>query len=110
LKSGDGVRELPLPDHRLPLGGLSTGRYRRLTIPLRNGDLLLGYSDGVVEARSPEGEFFGSDRLLRVVDESSSDPDEVVRRVLDAVDAFTGDSEPYDDLTLVALARQPEAA
>lgn len=110
LKGRDGVRELPLPDHRLPLGGLSTGRYRRLTIPLRRGDLLLGYSDGVVEARSPSGEFFGTDRLLRVVDESRPDPDELVRRVLDAVDAFTGDSEPYDDLTLVALARQPEAA
>jgi sigma-B regulation protein RsbU (phosphoserine phosphatase) len=111
LKRATGaVQELPLPASRLPLGGLPEVRYRRLSVPLDPGDLVLGYSDGVVEARSPGGEFFGSERLLEVLAGSPAEPDEVVRRVLAAVDAFTGGHEPYDDLTLVAIHRQPEAA
>lgn len=110
LKSAEGVRELPLPDHRIPLGGLPHGAYRRLHAPMTPGDLVLGYSDGVVEARSPDGDFFGSERLIRVVETSPAQPEEVVRRVLAAIEDFTDGHEPYDDLTLVAVSRRPEAA
>lgn len=110
LKKGlDGrVTELPLPDHRLPLGALTTGRYRRMEVPLDPGEMVLAYSDGVVEARSPTGDFFGVRRLVEVLEESPAEPREVVQRVLDAVDRFTHGQEPYDDLTLIALRRQRE--
>lgn len=108
-KGSGGVRELPLPEHRIPLGGLPYGAYRCLSVPVEPGDLILGYSDGVVEARSPSGEFFGSHRLIRVIETAPGDPNEVVRRVLDSIDRFTDGREPYDDLTLVALCRRTEA-
>lgn len=102
------VTELALPEHRLPLGALTTSRYQRMEVPLAPGEIILAYSDGVVEARSPRGEFFGVQRLVSVLEESPSEPREVVRRVLDAVDRFTHGQEPYDDLTLIALRRQRE--
>jgi sigma-B regulation protein RsbU (phosphoserine phosphatase) len=102
------VRELPLPESRLPLGALSTTTYQLCHSPLRSGDLVLGYSDGVVEAVSPAGENFGIDRLARVVSTAEPEPQRVIRDVLDALTRFTEGSDPYDDVTLVAVARDRE--
>ena len=64
VRSRDGaVRGLPFQEHRMPVGALRDGRYVLSQAPLEPGDLILGYSDGVIEAQSPSGEFFGDDRL-----------------------------------------------
>jgi len=102
------VVELPLGRHRLPLGAMVAERHRVLEEAVAPGELVLGYSDGVVEATSPEGEFFGSERLCAVLREAPADPHEVVGRVLAAVERFTRGNELYDDMTLVAVGRRPE--
>ncbi len=105
LKSGNGVvRELALPPNRLPLGAFDDGSYRLIHAPLEAGDLVLGYSDGVIDATSPSGERFGFERLSEVVAAAPPEPEAVVQGVLRAVEDFTLGSEPYDDMTLVALA------
>ena len=111
LRSRDGeVRELPLPEYRIPIGAMPGGSYRELEEPLAPGDVVLGYSDGVTEARAPSGEFFGSERLLDVVIASPADCRQVVRNVLEAVRDFTQGGVQYDDVTLVAVARSREAS
>ena len=110
-RSLDGhVRELPLPEHRLPLGALDNGAYRLSRTDLAAGELVLGYSDGVIDAHSPGGESFGVERLSRVVAAADNDPGALVTDVLEALNDFTEGSEPYDDVTLVALCRDPEDA
>ncbi|MDP9433947.1 MAG: serine/threonine-protein phosphatase, partial [Actinomycetota bacterium] len=55
---------------------------------LQPGDRLLMFSDGVVEARSAAGEFFGLDRLLDLVTRQESNqqpPPETLRRLIAAV-------------------------
>ncbi len=99
------VTTLPLPDHRLPLGAMTRGRHRALSVDLHPGDMLLAYSDGVVEAHSPGGEFFGEERLARCLEEGPADAAGMVQRVLAAIDAFTRGSEPYDDVTLLVIRR-----
>lgn len=101
------VEELPLPPHRVPLGALRTGGHRLLDADLAPGDLLLAYSDGVVDARSPEGEQFGDERLARALATSPGDPDEVVCHLLDELTRFTRDEPAYDDVTLLAVMRTP---
>ncbi len=103
------VQELPLADHRVPLGALLVDDYRTLAVGMQPGDLVLGYSDGVVEACSPEGEFFGAHRLIGALAAGPAEPQALVEWVLAAVDRFTAGTELYDDLTLVAVARRPEA-
>lgn len=111
LRSLDGqVRELPLPEHRLPLGALDNGAYRLSRAEMGVGELVLGYSDGVIDAQSPAGEDFGVERLARVVAAAPADPQAVVAEVVEALNQFTEGSEPYDDVTLVALSRDPEEA
>jgi sigma-B regulation protein RsbU (phosphoserine phosphatase) len=104
-RHGGAVEELPLPPHRLPLGALLDGRYVSRSARLAPGDLVLGYSDGVTEAHAPGGELFGDERLTRVLEAAGGEPESVVRTILDEVAAFTRGAEPYDDITLVAIAR-----
>ncbi len=103
------VRELELPPHRIPLGALADGGYHALETDVGSGELLLAYSDGVVEACSPSGEFFGSERLAAVLSGCPVEPDAAVERVLAAVEEFTQGGPQYDDMTLVAAARATEA-
>jgi serine phosphatase RsbU (regulator of sigma subunit) len=100
-----GVEELPLPHHRLPLGALATGGHRTLEAQLAPGDLLLAYSDGVVEAQDAEGLFFGQERLTDVLRAAPPQPQAVIDAVLAALEAFTRGEPAYDDVTLLALAR-----
>jgi len=104
------VEPLPLAEHRLPIGALAVGGYRSLETPLAPGELVVLYSDGVDEARSPDGEPFGEERLARVIAGADADPEAVVDAVLSALEDFTRGREPYDDLTLLAVQRLPEAA
>jgi len=106
---GGEVIELDLPEHRIPLGALDQGTYRPITIDMEEDDLVLGYSDGVVEAQSPSGEFFGGERLLRLVAEQSGSPEELVATILGELERFTAGMEAYDDITLIALRRKAGA-
>ncbi len=112
-RSSGEVSELPLPEHRLPVGALADGEYRDLEIDLEPGDLVLGYSDGVTEARSPDGELFGDRRLQQIVAASGNpgrpgSAGRLVENVLAAVDGWSGGGIQSDDLTLVAVGRNRE--
>lgn len=110
LRSAAGeVSELALPKNRLPLGALIPYEYNLSRVEMRPGDSVVGYSDGVVEAQSPSGELFGVERLLEVVSSSSPNPRTMLEAITRALDRFTQGSEAYDDVTLVAIRRGPEA-
>jgi serine phosphatase RsbU (regulator of sigma subunit) len=72
---------------------------------LEIGDCLFTFTDGLVEARSPAGEAFGAGRLRDALRAHGTVPAELVRGVLDALQAFTGGAEPHDDVTLLAATR-----
>ncbi|HEX6203530.1 MAG TPA: SpoIIE family protein phosphatase [Thermoanaerobaculia bacterium] len=103
--AGGTIEELPPPEHRLPLGALAVGGHRGLETHLAPGELLLAYSDGVVEAQDPSGDAFGQERLEAVLREADPEPDGVIEAVLAALDRFTGGEPAYDDVTLLAIGR-----
>lgn len=110
VRSASGeVRELPYADHRLPLGALGDGRYRLAGYRMQPGDVLISYTDGVTEAQRSDGEVFGMERLMAMVAEGPGTPDGAVNHLLDAVEAFVEGGEPYDDITVVAVARSGHA-
>ena len=74
-------------------------------IDLNEGDLLLLYTDGIIEAMNPENEPFGKDRLMAILGENRDlSAREIVDRVRQAVRAYSGPIRQEDDYTLV-LAR-----
>lgn len=95
-----------MPNHRLPLGAFRSGGHQVLEVDLEPGDLLLAYSDGVVEAQSPDGRLFGEERLAEVLLEApTTSPQAAVNHILEEIESFTCGHTPYDDVTLLAAGR-----
>ncbi len=85
----------------LVLGVMEDARYRSNTIVLAEGDSMLLYTDGVTEANDNYGGFFGVEKLISIVDGDGGNPEPTVTDVRDAVAEFTGDSEQFDDITML---------
>jgi serine phosphatase RsbU (regulator of sigma subunit) len=86
LRTGTLV-ELPPCRSALPLG-LHRAPAVECEVPLRPGDRVLLYTDGIVEARSPEGRFFGEERLTDYIvrAEAAGDPaPETLRQLMRSV-------------------------
>jgi len=70
---------------------------------LEQGDLVVLYSDGVIEAANARGEEFGEHRLIAVVESSLDEPAQIRDRILRSVRAFTGSDLLADDQSLLAI-------
>jgi sigma-B regulation protein RsbU (phosphoserine phosphatase) len=69
---------------------------------LEPGHCLFMFTDGLMDARNAGGEAFGAARLRRALQANTSSASTLVRGVMDAITAFTGQAEPHDDVTLLA--------
>jgi phosphoserine phosphatase RsbU/P len=88
------------------LGMLPDSRFTARTRELGKGHSLFAFTDGLVEAHSHTGELFGAERLREVLRAQRSSPaSELVRAVLDASQTFGRQSDPHDDLTMLAARR-----
>jgi serine phosphatase RsbU (regulator of sigma subunit) len=89
----------------LPIGLMPGSLYGEGRRELGLGDLLALYTDGVVETPNASGEEFGSARLVEILTRHQDAPlDDMLARVIEAVDGWSGGGSPHDDVTLV-LAR-----
>src|ERR687893_503118 len=72
-------------------------------VSLAPGDALILYTDGVVEARSPDGLFFGEERLMALLRSSVAlDASSIASRIEDAVLNFQ-EQAPRDDIAVLVL-------
>jgi sigma-B regulation protein RsbU (phosphoserine phosphatase) len=87
----------------IPLGVDANAHFTQRCVVLSEGDRLFLYTDGVIEAPSPDGEEFGRARLFDVLTRASNQELGQVRtRVLETLLAHTGQSMTHDDVTLIA--------
>lgn len=88
----------------IPLGVRSKVEYRNETVSLQPGDMVIVVSDGVVEAMNIEGAFYTLDRLNLVLRNAPGfSAAELVRKVVEDVNIFTGSAPKADDVTALAL-------
>jgi sigma-B regulation protein RsbU (phosphoserine phosphatase) len=86
------------------LGVLEAHEYQASVVCLKPGDLLVLYTDGVVEARNATDEEFEARRLESYLAGcAGSSADAVVRGLVTRVEDFAGDTPQYDDVTVLAL-------
>jgi serine phosphatase RsbU (regulator of sigma subunit) len=105
LVRADGTSEL-LQSSGMPLGLVATAAYVSREVTLSRGELLVVYTDGFIEAESPEGDEYGLDRFRAVVAEARNLPlPELGERINTDLDTFTHQAPPTDDRTLVILRR-----
>ena len=85
------------------VGAFHDMEYKNGTVRLNEGDILLLYTDGTTEARSPEGAFFGETGLRdMIMDEVPRGFDGLLNRFLSTLDRYTG-RRLDDDVAMVAL-------
>jgi len=94
---------------RLENGGMVLGvgqgtDYNVDTIELKKGDGLLFYTDGVVDAASFEGEFWGTVRMIELARKFIKDPaDQMIKNILAYRRRFVGLARQIDDTSLVVV-------
>ncbi len=88
----------------VPVGILPEQTYQEETIQLASEDLLVLYTDGVIEAKAGHGEMFGIERLKRVVAENRSlSAHDLFIKIESAIKEFIGEAPPFDDMTLIVI-------
>ncbi len=91
-----------------PLGVHPEATWKPGAVTLQPGDLLLLYTDGVIEARR-KGEYFGEKRLATILKRRRVSAERLPHVVLDQVLAFSG-GDLKDDIAVLALSLMPGAA
>src|SRR5215204_1646622 len=100
----DGAAE-ELRARGMPLGLMLGMSYEEGEASLREGNCVLFYSDGLVEAHAPKGEMFGFPRLRALVGEHGKERS-LGEFLLEELYSFTGEGwEQEDDITLLTLRR-----
>ncbi len=88
----------------LPLGVIARTDYVQFAVKLGKGDLVLIYSDSLIESRNPEGERLGEEGLLELVRQmDTARPQQLSRDVLTAAVTYRGGAPAKDDETLLVL-------
>jgi sigma-B regulation protein RsbU (phosphoserine phosphatase) len=94
-----------------PLGVLPDADFpASVAIPLQPGDMLLLLTDGIMEARAPDGTVFGRQRpldLVRVYRQATAR--QIVDNLYHAVRAFSQNLPQYDDITAAVIKVHPSA-
>jgi serine phosphatase RsbU (regulator of sigma subunit) len=99
--------------HRLDEGGgpvlglLPGASYTQVEIAALPGDLLVVFSDGIVEAENSLDQEFGEERILSAIKENwSGSPTQIRDAILGKVRQFLGKGTPQDDQTLMVVRLQ----
>ena len=88
----------------IPLGLFAESKYEEVDLELRTGDVLVFYSDGVVESRNDAGEDFGLRRLADTISANhEKSPDQMVKAVISSLADFIGRVQPHDDRTMIVV-------
>jgi sigma-B regulation protein RsbU (phosphoserine phosphatase) len=87
-----------------PLGILDDADYQETDIQFKPGDKIIFYTDGIVEAMNAKEEMFGFERLMEIMQHAGDmDPESLLNKIVDSVNAFAGNVAQHDDLTIIVL-------
>jgi serine phosphatase RsbU (regulator of sigma subunit) len=101
MNHDDGRRDAPA---NIPLGIDGTARYSQLALDLGEGDLVLFYTDALIEATNSAGRQLGEQGLLDIVRNANrTDPAAIARTLPAAIETHRGGKAADDDLTFLLL-------
>ncbi len=99
-----GSWELYKDKHGFVVAGMENAKYKEYELEFHPGDKLFVYTDGVAEATNVNNELYGTERMIAALNRAK---DKQVKELLESVhgdvDAFAGDAEQFDDITMLTL-------
>jgi len=105
LRDGE-IDFLPQADKtdRFPLGIVKATVYEQLSIELQPGDMLIHYTDGIVDVMNGSHETYGFDRLSESIKRNANfSPSELIENLVEEMKEYGGHSNIEDDVTIVVL-------
>jgi len=88
----------------MALGVESQTKYSQNIQVVNTGDFIVFYTDGVIDATTPENEEFGQERFLQILHKHRSDPPgKMISAVKESIKDFISSNAPYDDITMVIV-------
>ena len=102
IRRSGGVKE------SLPPTGPAVGVQPGVTFDIRQttlqpGDIFLGYTDGVTEARNTDDVFFNQKRMLAVIETPADSAENLLKRISAEIHRHVGTTEQFDDITMLAI-------
>jgi len=89
--------------NRIPLGIMKNSSYQENTVQLEPGDMVVFYTDGVIEAMNHAEEMYQEERLEKSLLNSTGTAEDCLDQILKDIDSFVAGAPQYDDLTLVVV-------
>jgi phosphoserine phosphatase RsbU/P len=92
------------PPSNVPLGIIPLMDYEQFDVELDAGDLVLCYTDALVESRDSAGQMFGPRGLLRVVESVGAEGSQgFIKALLEKISGYSGGNLSEDDVTVMLL-------
>ena len=100
---------IPKPKTVHRIGGTPNRPYEQETVDLNQDDLVVFYTDGIVESENSESEQFGERRLVELVKMNSFlTAEDIQSLILAEVSTWVGSGVQSDDITLVVVKVEQE--
>ena len=107
LRAENGQPPEALKRTGVALGAMEELNWKSTSLQLNKGDLLLFYTDGVVEAQNENDEFFNEEQLLRSAKiNMASTADVIHNQIMKDLQSFIGNAAQFDDITMLTLKRE----
>ncbi len=104
LRGASGTIEELRTKGGIPLGITSAGVFDEVSVDLAKGDIVVIYTDGLMEAVNPAGEMYGDERLKKLLLRSAdSSAEEVKNEILRDAFVFCDGEALKDDITIMVL-------
>ncbi|MCR4875659.1 MAG: PP2C family protein-serine/threonine phosphatase [Clostridiales bacterium] len=104
IRRAGGDFELLEYAHDMFVGVRKKAVYHNREFELHPGDYVFVYTDGVPEANGENDTMFGEERMVVALNScGNGSPEEIVRGMRSAVDAFVGGTEQFDDITMLCV-------
>jgi sigma-B regulation protein RsbU (phosphoserine phosphatase) len=89
------------------VGIMRESKYETKPVHIEPGDILVGYTDGVTEALSPNKEFFTKQRFFSILEHPVPSASKLIEQIrLDLADHMEN-APQFDDITMLAVHRKP---
>ena len=89
------------------VGAMPGIRFRVGRVRMVPGDTLIGCTDGVTEALSPQTTLFTKDRFLSLIKQPIASASELIERIKTELFHHIDNAPPFDDITMIAVHRAP---
>jgi sigma-B regulation protein RsbU (phosphoserine phosphatase) len=103
--NADGVKE-SLGAAGPVIGMMSGSKFKVQMTHMEPGDILIGYTDGVTEALSPEKKLYTKKRFLSLLEQPASSASKFIEQIKTDLFSHVKDAPQFDDITMLAVRRE----